>query len=96
MAEAKLKNTVLAQSDNYEFLEGNVYFPPSSVHNEYLIPSNTVYECPWKGHADYFHIKVNNRLVEDAAWHYPNPFPAAKQIKGHVAFDQSKGIIITK
>ena len=59
MAKAIWNGTILAESDDYKIVEGNVYFPPESVENEYLHDSGTDYECPWKGHADYYNIIVN-------------------------------------
>ena len=94
MAKAAWNDTVLAESEKYETVEGNIYFPPDSVNREYLRDSDTDYECPWKGHADYFDIVVDDKVNRDAAWHYPDPKPAAAQIKGHVAFDRGKGVQI--
>jgi uncharacterized protein (DUF427 family) len=42
--------------------------------------------CPWKSKASYFTLEVNGKMNEDAAWYYPEPKEAAKQIKDHVAF----------
>jgi len=92
MAKAVWEGTVLAESDRYETLEGNIYFPPESIKRQYFKDSDTDYECPWKGHADYYDIVVGGKVNKDAAWYYPSPKPAAKQIKGHVAFDGGKGI----
>ena len=92
MAKATWNGKVLAESDKYEVVEGNVYFPPDSIKSEYFLESDTDYECPWKGHADYYDIFVGDKVNKDAAWYYPSPKPAAKQIKGHVAFEKSKGI----
>ena len=92
MAKAIWNDVTLAESEKYEMVEGNVYFPPESVKKEYLRESGTDYECPWKGHADYYDIVVGNNVNKDAAWFYPEPKPAAKQIKEHVAFDREKGV----
>jgi len=58
MAKATWKGQVLADSDAVEEVEGNKYFPPDSVNNEYFEESNTQTECPWKGTAHYYHIKT--------------------------------------
>jgi len=29
---------------------------------------------------------VSDKVNKDAAWYYPTPLPAAKQIAGHIAF----------
>jgi len=86
MARAIWNNTVLAESDRCEMVEGNHYFPPDAVKREYLKPSNTHTECPWKGTASYYHLEVGGQRNQDAAWYYPEPRAAARQIKDHVAF----------
>jgi len=94
MVKSTWKETILAESANYEALEGNIYFPPESVRIEYFRDSDLDYECPWKGHADYYDIVVQGEVIKDAAWYYLSPKSAASQIKGYVAFDTSKGIVI--
>ncbi len=86
MARAIWNNAVLAESDRCEMVEGNHYFPPDAVKREYLKPSNTHTECPWKGTASYYHVEVGGQRNQDAAWYYPEPRAAARQIKDHVAF----------
>ncbi len=86
MAKATWKGAVLAESDATIVVEGNHYFPPESLHPEFFTPSNTHTDCPWKGKASYRNIEVDGELNADAAWYYPSPFPAAKQIKDYVAF----------
>ena len=86
MAKATWNGTVLAESDNTVVVEGNHYFPPESVNSQFLRPSDTHTECPWKGTASYHHVEVNGARNADAAWFYPNPLPAAKQIKDRIAF----------
>ncbi len=94
MARAIWNGVVIAESDKYELVEGNAYFPPQSVKTEYLRDSGTDSECPWKGRADYYDIVVADKINRDAAWSYPDPKPAAKQIREHVAFERRKGIQI--
>jgi uncharacterized protein (DUF427 family) len=77
---------VLAESDDTVVVEGNHYFPPDSVRREHLHDSPTHSVCPWKGKASYFTVVVDGSENPDAAWYYPQPLPAAKQIRDHVAF----------
>lgn len=77
---------ILAESDSVEIIEGNVYFPPDSINNEYFKESNTHTTCPWKGLANYYTLEVDGKQNEDAAWYYPAPKEAAKHITGYVAF----------
>jgi len=86
MSKAMWENVVLADSGKTVEVESNQYFPPDSIKQEYFKPSATRTECPWKGTASYFDVEVNGKLNHDAAWYYPEPKPAAKQIKGYVAF----------
>jgi uncharacterized protein (DUF427 family) len=77
---------VLAESEDTVLLEGNHYFPLSSLKKEYMIESDTKSTCPWKGTASYYHIKVGQAENKDAAWYYAEPKPKASSIKGRVAF----------
>ncbi len=77
---------VLAESDATVVVEGNHYFPPEAIHKEYFQPSDTHTTCPWKGLASYYDVVVDGKVNKDAAWYYPDPKPAAKQIKDRVAF----------
>ena len=67
-------------------VEGNIYFPLSSVNKAYLRPSDHHTVCPWKGTASYYSVEVNGEKNQNAAWFYPAPSDAAKQIKDFVAF----------
>ncbi len=86
MAKAMWENAVLAESDKTIEIEGNQYFPPDAIKREYFKPSKTQTICPWKGTATYYTVDVNGKTNPDAAWFYPEPKSAAKQIKGYVAF----------
>jgi uncharacterized protein (DUF427 family) len=86
MPKAIWNGTVIAESDTYEVVEGNVYFPPASVKRELLKPSATHTVCPWKGTASYYTLAVDGKENTDAAWYYPEPKPEAANVKDHVAF----------
>jgi len=86
-------NEVLAESNETVVIEGNHYFPASSVNQDFLKPSDTVYECPWKGTANYYNLSVAGAENPDAAWYYANPKDAAKEIAGHVAFGNGVQIV---
>ena len=95
MPKAEYQGTVLAESDDTVVIEGNHYFPRDSVHMELFIDSPTPYTCPWKGKAAYFNLSADGTELKDAAWSYPEPKDAAKEIAGHLAFDRSKGISVS-
>lgn len=86
MVKAIWNGAVLAQSDETIVVEGNHYFPPDALNREYLRESSKHTTCPWKGKASYYDVVVNGDANRDAAWTYPEPKPAAAQIKGYVAF----------
>jgi uncharacterized protein (DUF427 family) len=86
MPVARWNGQVIAETLDYETVEGNIYFPPASVRREFLRESPTHTTCGWKGVASYFHLDVNGKMNEDAAWYYPTPKDAAKQIAGYIAF----------
>jgi uncharacterized protein (DUF427 family) len=86
MARAMWNGAVLAESDRVEVVEGNLYFPPDTVDRRWLRPSETHTVCPWKGTASYYDVVVDGQTNRDAAWYYPAPKDAARQIAGHVAF----------
>jgi uncharacterized protein (DUF427 family) len=79
-------NTILAESDTTIVLESHHYFPTDSVKKEYLSKSGARYTCPWKGTCDYYAVTVKDKSIKDAAWVYPEPQEAARQIAGYYAF----------
>jgi len=84
MPKAIWNGTVIAETKKYEVVEGNIYFPPDSIKKEFFKKSDSHSTCPWKGEAGYYDIVVKGKVNKDAASYYPNP--AAKNIKGYVAF----------
>jgi uncharacterized protein (DUF427 family) len=80
------QNVTLAESNATIVVEGNHYFPPDSINKNYFKDSKTQTTCPWKGLASYYSIVVNGKVNQDAAWYYPDPKPAAGNIKNYVAF----------
>ena len=77
---------MLAESDAFETVEGNVYFPPETINREHFVESSRRTVCGWKGEASYYDLQVDGAANRDAAWYYPDPLPAAINIKGYVAF----------
>lgn len=86
MPKAVFHGTVIAESQETEMVEGNHYFPPASVKQEYLQPSETHSLCPWKGTASYYNVVVDQNVGKDAAWFCPEAKDAAKRFEGYVAF----------
>ena len=86
MPKAIWNGAVLAESDRCEVVEGNYYFPPESINQQYFKESDKHTTCPWKGVANYYDIVVEGQVNKDAAWYYPATKEAAQNIKGYTAF----------
>lgn len=88
MPKAMWNGTVIAEAaaDQVEIVENNVYFPPDAVKREFLQANDSHTVCPWKGTASYYDVVVDGQVNKGAAWYYPQPKDAAKQIADHVAF----------
>ncbi len=86
MVQASWNGQVIAESDETVIVEGNHYFPRSSVREDVLAPSDMTSVCPWKGTASYYSLNVDGKQNPDAAWYYPDPKEAAGNITDHLAF----------
>jgi len=90
-AKASVGGHVIASADAYEKVEGNIYFPPSSIVDKSILHSSSLKtKCPWKGTASYYTLEVDGKTLKDAAWYYPEPKDAAMNIKDHIAFYKTK------
>jgi uncharacterized protein (DUF427 family) len=94
MPKATWNNAVIAETTAFETVESNVYFPPETVNKAHLRASDTHTTCGWKGVASYYDVVVDGKVNKDAAWYYPEPMDAAKNIKDHIAF--WKGVTVVK
>jgi uncharacterized protein (DUF427 family) len=74
--KAMWNGAIIAESDDIVTVEGNAYFPAASLNKEYV----------WKGTASYYTLDVDGKQNQDAAWFYPEPKDAAKNITNRVAF----------
>lgn len=86
MTRARWNDAIIAESDETVVVEGNHYFPVDAVDAARLKPSDTTTVCPWKGTAHYFTLVVGGAENRDAAWYYPDPKPAAAEIRDRIAF----------
>lgn len=84
--KAVFNGSVIAESDDTVVVEGNHYFPPSSVVPAVLTSTSHSTVCPWKGTASYYDVVVDGQSAPNAAWYYPEPKDAAAEIRDHIAF----------
>jgi uncharacterized protein (DUF427 family) len=91
--KASWNGHVIAESDDTVVVEGNHYFPVSSLNREYVLESNHRSSCPWKGQARYYSLLIDGDLNPDAVWYYPEPKEGAEMVRDRVAF--WKGVQVT-
>jgi uncharacterized protein (DUF427 family) len=78
---------VIAESDSTVYIEGNQYFPPDSVKDEYLEKTDLKTECHWKGTASYYTLVDGEQRAENAAWYYANPKEGSEEKVKHAYKD---------
>lgn len=66
------------------------YIPPEDVEWDYLAESDRRTSCEFKGSARYHNLAAGEHRSPDAAWSYPDPVPAFREIRGHLAFYPSR------
>jgi len=86
MPRAIFNGMIVAESEDVEIVEGNVYFPPESLKMELFRQTAHTTICRWKGKANYYSLTVGGDTAENAAWTYHEPTPEAAKIKDFVAF----------
>ncbi|TVY80552.1 hypothetical protein LSUE1_G003251 [Lachnellula suecica] len=68
-ATAVIAGRTIAETDEYEFVEGNVY-TQSSVNMSYLTKTDHTTPCPWKGDAAYYTIKADGGFLVELGRFY--------------------------
>jgi uncharacterized protein (DUF427 family) len=93
MPKAVINGVTIAEApeEDVAHIEGNIYFPPSSVNFELLKESATPYHCPWKGDCQYYSVDDGGMWLQDRAFAYPDLLPGAvervgKDFAGFVTF----------
>ncbi|KUI62935.1 hypothetical protein VP1G_11452 [Cytospora mali] len=92
----EVNGAVVAQSTNNMFLHETMlrtrYYLPSTSINDWsmLSKSDTVTFCPYKGQANYYHLKVGDTEIEDAIWYYVYPTHESAGIQGRLCFYDEK------
>jgi uncharacterized protein (DUF427 family) len=80
---ADSKRALVLQESTYKPV---FYIPREDAQMALTQRTSNSTHCPYKGDASYYTIKVGDRAAENAIWSYEAPFPAMKEIEGHLAF----------
>ena len=86
MKRAMWHGAVIAEAETIQVVDGYPYFAKEAVKWEHLRPIAKTSVCGWKGTASYYDVVVDGEVNPDAAWYYPDPRPAAEQVRDRVAF----------
>ena len=84
--KAVWNSEIIAESDQTIVVEGNHYFPPESIKEEYFSKTESHTACSWKGKASYYSLDVKGSINPNAAWYYPETKEKAKNIENYIAF----------
>jgi uncharacterized protein (DUF427 family) len=71
-------------------LPARYYLPRTHVRMDLLEATDTVSHCPYKGQAEYWHVRAGDAVHADLAWSYPTPLPESQKIAGLIAFYNEK------
>ncbi|KAL5337067.1 DUF427-domain-containing protein [Aspergillus crustosus] len=94
-ALATVGDQIVAETETWESVEGNIYFPPSALTDPKLFEHSDLSTfCSWKGYASYYTVTVDGKTLENAAWYYKEPYGKALNIKDYIAFYKDKVEIV--
>jgi uncharacterized protein (DUF427 family) len=79
--KATWNGSIIAEAATEELIriEGNWYFPPTSLSKKIYSDSAHRTTCFWKGEAHYYDITVDGTTNEFGAWYYPLPMDGSTE-----------------
>jgi len=91
----KLAGVIVADSRRMKLLHetGRIvvyYFHKDDIRGDLLVPSDHTSECPFKGTARYWSVRVSDRVAENAVWAYDDPIEGAPDLADYRAFYWNK------
>jgi uncharacterized protein (DUF427 family) len=66
------------------------YIPKTDVRMDLLEPTQTSTQCPYKGKAVYWSVRLGDKVLKDLVWGYPFPIPECPKIENLVCFYNEK------
>jgi uncharacterized protein (DUF427 family) len=86
--------TVIDTIDGYVLFERDhlptYYVPRRALRDDLVVDSDHHSFCPRKGTASYYHLRIGDRLIENAVWYYPEPLEHLPELAGLVALYWNK------
>jgi uncharacterized protein (DUF427 family) len=70
------------------------YIPRTDVRFDLLEPSQTTTQCPYKGRAEYWSVRIGGTRYPDLVWSYAFPIPECPKIAQLMAFFNEKVDIV--
>ena len=62
------------------------YIPREDAQMDLFERTEQTSHCPYKGEAAYYTVTAGGIVAKNAVWTYEEPYPAMKEITGHLAF----------
>lgn len=84
---AESADVIKVEEDGYP---ARIYFPRSAVNSDMLSRTQTTTECPFKGKARYYSLKLGDKSFNDAIWTYEEPYDEHRDLKDRLAFYDDK------
>ena len=90
----ELGGETVAETSRARFLfETNLptrYYIPREDVSAQLVASETRTQCPYKGAASYYSVKVGDAVHQDIVWYYADPVHESARIKDYLCFFNEK------
>lgn len=67
-------------------LPARFYLPAADARMDLLLPSETRSQCPYKGSAKHWSVRVGDTIAKDVAWTYQYPIAECPKIENLVCF----------
>ena len=63
-----------------------IYLPREALRDEYFSPTDHSTYCPFKGHANYWQLKIGDLIEDNIVWSYEHPYDEVQALKDYVSF----------